>query len=488
MGSSREKWETGLRIKCQHSVVTLSVLSGAWRRERCQLYGRSSVAESSPFSVQPFLRIWQTQVAKGDPTIFGVRMPDLDPSAIRLVVAIGIGLLIGAERERRKGGGPRRGPAGVRTFALAAFAGALSCYLRSEVLLVLVAGAAVIFSALAYRNAARRDPGLTTEFALIVSVLLGALTMQKPLLAAGLSVVTTILLAARERLHRVLRDLLSHREAEDALVFLAATLVILPLAPDRTLGPFNAFNPRKIWELVVLVMAIGATSHIALRAFGARLGLALAGFVGGFVSASATIGSMSNRANRNPELGGSATSGAVLATVATVVQLFLVLLVTSGPTCHALALPLLFAGIAAIGYALFFVTRSSQAPSTNEAISGRAFDLRLAFLFAGTISVILFLCAALNEHYGSRGVLVGAALSGFADTHATAISIASLVRAGRLAPETAVGPILLGFTTNTLTKAIVAFSVGGSRFGLKLLPGLVLVVAAAFVGMWVGGW
>jgi uncharacterized membrane protein YhiD involved in acid resistance len=36
-----------------------------------------------------------------------------------LGVALGCGLLIGIERERRKGSGPRRAIAGVRTFTLA---------------------------------------------------------------------------------------------------------------------------------------------------------------------------------------------------------------------------------------------------------------------------------------------------------------------------------------------------------------------------------
>ena len=413
-------------------------------------------------------------------------MPILELSAIRLAIAIGIGLLIGAERERRKGSGSQRGAAGVRTFALAAFAGALSSYLQSEALLVVVAAGAVLFSALAYRHTARRDPGLTTEFALLVTVLLGALTLQNPLLAAGLSVVVTILLAARERMHRALKNLLSEQEAHDALVFLAATLVILPIVPNRALGPFHAFNPRKIWELVVLVMAVGAASYIALRALGSRLGLALAGFVGGFISASATIGLMGNRAKRNPELGSAAASSAIFATVATVVQMFLVLLATNVVTCRALTMPLLFAGAAAIGYAVVFITLTSKIPTTNEPTAGRAFDLRLAFIFAMTITVILFLCAFLNQRYGTRGLLLGAALSGFADTHATAISIASLVSAGKLAPESAVLPILFGFATNTLTKAVVASAVGGYRFALRILPGLIAVVLAAFFGMWLG--
>ena len=412
-------------------------------------------------------------------------MPIPPNSPISLAIAIGIGLLIGSERERRKGSGSQRGAAGVRTFALAAFAGALSSYLKSEALFVVVAAGAVLFSALAYRRTARKDPGLTTEFALLVTVLLGALTMQNPLLAAGLSVVTTILLAARERLHGTLQNLLSEQEAHDALIFLAATLVILPLVPNRALGPFGAFNPRKIWELVVLVMAVGGASYIALRALGSRLGLALAGFAGGFISASATIGSMGNRAKGSPEQLSAAASGAILATVATVIQMFLVLLVTNVATCRALEMPLLFAGGAAIGYALIFVALSAKTPSANEPARGRAFDLRLAFFFAMTIAVILFLCAFLNQTYGNRGLLLGAALSGFADTHATAISIASLVSAGKLSSDSAALPILLGFTTNTLTKVVVAFTVGGYRFALKLLPGLIAVLLAAFFGMWI---
>lgn len=227
-------------------------------------------------------------------------------------------------------------------------------------------------------------------------------------------------------------------------------------------------------------------SYIALRALGSRPGLALAGFVGGFISASATIGSMGNHARRSPAVGNAAASGAILATVATVIQMFLVLLVTNVPTCRAVGMPLLFAGVAAIGYALIFVALSSKTPTANEPTPGRAFDLRLAFLFAMTITVILFLCAFLNQRYGNRGLFLGAALSGFADTHATAISIASLVSAGKLNPESAVFPVLLGFTTNTLTKVVVAFTVGGYRFALKLLPGLIAVVLAAFLGMWLG--
>jgi uncharacterized membrane protein (DUF4010 family) len=407
-------------------------------------------------------------------------------SSIHFAVAIGIGLLIGSERERRKGSGAKRGAAGVRTFALAAFAGALSSYLQSEILLVTVAAGTVLLSALAYKRTAARDPGLTTELALLVTVLLGALPLRNPLLAASLGVITTILLASRDFLHAALKNLLSEQEAHDALVFLAAALVILPLAPDREIG-FGAFNPRRILELVVLVMAMSAASYIALRAFGSRLGLPLAGLVGGFISATATIGTMGQRAKRDPALASAATSAAVLANVATVLQMVVVLLVTNVDTCRALAKPLFLSGIAAVAYALILLIRSSKTPIAQEPTPGRAFDVKLAVFFAATVSGILFFCAFLNRTYGNRGLLLGATLSGLADTHATAISIASLVSAGRLTPQAAVLPIVVGFSTNTLTKAVVALTVGNTRFALQLLPGLIALVIAAFLGMWWSG-
>src|SRR3546814_3528669 len=53
--------------------------------------------------------------------------------------------------------------------------------------------------------------------------------------------------------------------------------LILPLLPDQAVGPFGVLNPRRIWIVVILVMAIGGTGHIAVRALGARFGLPLAG-------------------------------------------------------------------------------------------------------------------------------------------------------------------------------------------------------------------
>jgi uncharacterized membrane protein (DUF4010 family) len=97
--------------------------------------------------------------------------------------------------------------------------------------------------------------------------------MQHPALAGGLAVTVAIVLAAKSRLHRFVGDTLTENELEDALLFAGATLVILPLVPDRPMGPYAAFNPHAIWVVVILIMAISAASYVAVRLLGARFGL-----------------------------------------------------------------------------------------------------------------------------------------------------------------------------------------------------------------------
>jgi len=399
-----------------------------------------------------------------------------------LAVALGIGLLIGAERERRKGKGPSRGPAGIRTFAITALVGALSLQLGGEILLAVATAGVMVLTALAYFRSSAEDPGLTTEIALVITVLLGGWAVREPVVAAGAGVVVAMLLSAREEIHRFVRDVLTEGEMRDALILLAATLVILPLVPDRYLGPYDALNPRTIWIVMILIMTISAAGHVAVRALGPRYGLPLAGFFAGFVSSSATIGAMGGRASKQHEMMRPAVAGAVLSTVATVLQMAAVLAATNSATLALMSAALALAGIAAMGYGALFTLRAMTPAASQQTPLGRAFNLGTAALFALMFSAILLVAAALREHMGQAGVVVAAAAAGFVDTHSAAASVASLVAAGKLAAADAVLPILAAFTTNTLTKIGFALVSGGMRFAMQIVPGLILVNAAALLG------
>ena len=401
---------------------------------------------------------------------------------LNLAVALGIGLLIGAERERRKGEGPSRSPAGIRTFTVASLAGAISCIVGGEVLLAVATAGVIILTAVAYWRAHEDDPGLTTEIALIVTVLLGGLSMQQPVLAAGLAVTVAVLLAARSRLYRFVRSVLTEDELQDALIFAGATLVVLPLVPDRPMGPYGALNTHSIWILVILVMAISAAGYVAVRMLGARFGLPIAGLASGFISSTATIGAMGARVAKATGILAAAVAGAVLSTIATIVQMALVLATTSMTTFRTLSVPLICAGLAAVVYGMVFTIQALQQKTESEVQSGRAFSLSTALGFALTLSCILVASAALREWFGETGIIVAAALAGFVDTHSAAISVASLVASGKMSAADAVFPILAGLSTNTISKMFLAGISGGRSFALRVTPGLIVVTVAAWAG------
>ena len=402
---------------------------------------------------------------------------------LNLAVALGIGLLIGAERERRKGEGPSRSPAGIRTFTVASLAGAASFIVGGEVLLAVATAGVIILTAVAYWRAHEDDPGLTTEIALVLTTLLGGLSMQQPALAAGLAVTVAVLLAARSRLHRFVRSVLTEDELQHALIFAAATLVVLPLVPDRPMGPYDALNPHSIWILVILVMAISAAGYVAVRMLGARFGLPIAGLASGFISSTAAIGAMGARVAKTRDVLAAAVAGAVLSTIATIVQMAFVLAATSMTTLRTLSVPLIFAGVAAILYGTVFTIRALQQKTESEAQRGQAFNLSTALVFALTLSSILVVSAALREHFGETGIIVAAALAGFVDTHSAAISVASLVASGKMSATDAVFPILAGLSTNTMSKMFLAGVSGGRSFALRVIPGLIIVALAAWIGM-----
>ena len=185
-------------------------------------------------------------------------MPGVYDLACRFAAALGIGLLIGAERERRKGEGPSRSPAGIRTFMIAALSGGVSFALGGVPLLAITFLGVAGLCAIGYMRTEEQDPGLTTETALLLTVLLGGFALKEPVTASALAVTVAIALMARTRIHHFIRDVLSEEELTDALIFAAAALVVLPLVPDRYVGPFSAVNPRTIWKIVILIMSISA--------------------------------------------------------------------------------------------------------------------------------------------------------------------------------------------------------------------------------------
>ena len=401
---------------------------------------------------------------------------------LNFAVALGVGLLIGLERERSKGEGLARRPAGIRTFALVALLGAIATHVGGAPLLAVGAIGVAVLAALSYVLSHDEDPGLTTEIGLIATPLLGGLAMSDTALAAGLGAVVAIIFAAKAPLHRFVMRTLTAAEVTDGLVFAVATLVIWPQLPDRYLGPFEALNPYKIWFLIVLVLALGASGHVATRALGTRFGLPVAGLASGFVSSTATIGSMAGRAAKDPSSMRAAVAGATFSTVATFIQLAILLASITRPTFFAMAPALATGAIVATLYGFAFALRAGT-PETTSAVDaepGRAFSVWTALALAAMMTVMLVFAAALRQWLGETGIAVGAVVAGFVDAHSAAISVASLAASAKITPQEAVLPILAALTSNAAAKLAMAIGAGSQGFALRIAPGIVSPIAAAW--------
>lgn len=411
---------------------------------------------------------------------------------LNLAVALGIGLLIGAERERKKGDeGDRRkntvgssSVAGIRTFTIASLLGAVSSAVDPMLLIASII-CVTVFVAAATFVSKDENPSLTTEVSLVFTVILGGLAMSAAGLAASLAVAVAILLAAKEPMHWFVRGAVTKDEMIDFLIIAAATMIVLPIVPNEFIGPFDAVNPRNLWLIVIFVMFIGALGHLALRLLGSRTGLPLVGLVSGFISSIATIGAMGSRVRKNPEMMTTAVAGATLSSLSTILQICMLLAAIHRPTMNALVMPLVFGGVSIAAYGLVMTLSSYHQNGGEVNHLSRSFSVKTALTLAILIAVVLIASAGLRAWLGQTGLVIATGVAGLADAHAATISVASLALSGTLAPANAVIPILVAFSVNAASKVVAAIITGGGDFARRVTLGLVIQVSAVWIAWWI---
>jgi uncharacterized membrane protein (DUF4010 family) len=399
-----------------------------------------------------------------------------------VAAALGIGMLIGLERERHKGRGDSRACAGLRTFAITALSGYAAMLVGGGLLVGIMAFGLAMLVCVAYWRSLSNDPGVTSEVALLTVLVLGALCSTAPELAIVIGVVIAALLMYRQKLHHFARSQLTEAEMRDGLVLLIAALVVLPLAPDRFIGPYAAINLRTICTLTVLLMAVGAMGHIAVRTLGSRYGYAISAIASGFASSTMTIAAMGHLVTKEPEHIKILSAAAILSNLATVTQVGLILGAVDTGLLRQMWGPLLcgVAATALYGLGLMFPGPSTGASQPIKV--GGAFNLKLALVVTLTMTGITVLSSVMLSHFGETGVMLTATLTGFADAHSSTASIASLAKAGQLPFDAIAGPALMAVSSNSLSKCLVAWVSGGRRFAAYVIPGQVLLTLAMWAG------
>jgi uncharacterized membrane protein (DUF4010 family) len=410
-------------------------------------------------------------------------------SWIGLLVALGCGLLVGIERERRKGRGPTRAAAGMRTFTLVTLAGALAQSLAPGLLVVAGALGVAALAALGYWRSQRPrsdDPGLTTEVALLVAYLVGVQCMVQPALGAGCGAILAGLLAARENMHRFATEWLTELELRDALVLAGVALVVVPLAPDAALPWLGGLAPRTAAWLVLVILLMQAVAHVAGRLLGDRQALALTGLLGGFVSSTATIATLGAQARGEAPAGQRTLAGAAaLSGAATWLQALALCAVASPALLPALVVPASAGLLAALLGSIPAWLGNGLAPAlrAEPAAARRPLRLREALLVALLLLAVSATVAWAQVHFGNAGLWTGTALTALADAHAPIAASFVLHHAGTLAAGDTLRAALLAVSVNTASRCVVAALSGGALYGWRVARVLVLSAAAAWTAL-----
>jgi uncharacterized membrane protein (DUF4010 family) len=405
-----------------------------------------------------------------------------DPMALRIAVALGLGMLIGLERERAKG---QEGGAGVRTFALIALAGAIAGHLQLDLGLDWIALA--IFAAVgallvtSYVLTARQgDTGITTEVSALLAFLLGLLCAHGQLqMAGGVAVAMALMLALRDWLHGLARRI-DTADVEATLKFAIVTLIVLPLVPDRNFGPapLDVLNPYRIWLMVVLISGLNFASYLLIKILGTEHGIGLAGLLGGLASSTAVTLGFSQR-SRQP--GADARALALGILLAWTVMFFRVLAIAaliSGPLGARLALPMAALCLVSLG-ASYWLWRRQPAKERGEVKSGEnPFELGEAIKFGLLFGIVVFLAKAAEVYLGEAGLYLAAAIAGLSDVDAITLAMADLARDAAESLGIAARAIVIAVLANTLVKSALAAGLGSAELRRLTLPISALLFAA----------
>jgi len=400
-----------------------------------------------------------------------------------LATALGCGLLVGLDRERRKSQGSRHAVAGLRTFALAALSGAAAMLTAQPALVALGALLLVGLTVVGYWRERSGDPGLTTEVALFLTYLVGVIAALHAALAATLAVVLAALLTERERLHHLATEWLSPAEIRDGITLLALVLLVLPHLPDRPLwGP--VLNPHVIGQLLVLLLGLQSLAHLSRRLLAAQHALALSALASGFVSSSATVATMGMAVREGRGEVRPMAGAALLSCVGTLVQIPLLAAAVQVAWVPVLLLPSLAGGALALLWGLWMVRSAAPAPEGTQPLAGdgRMFSLRSAALVAAMLTGIQALVYGMGLWLGPEGLRAGTLLASLAELHSAVAAVMAATLPGDA--QGAQATIALALGVHALSKCVNAGITGGWRYALALAPGLLGHTAVVMV--WLG--
>jgi uncharacterized membrane protein (DUF4010 family) len=400
----------------------------------------------------------------------------------RLGVALAVGLLVGLERGwRTRDDADTDRTAGLRTYGLSGLLGGISAALGVLTDPLVLAAAMLAYTAAVgaffYREAREeRNFSATGLVAALLTFAVGAYAVVgTPAVAIATAVAMTIVLALREQLHGIVRNV-TWLELRAVLTLMAMTFLLLPVLPDRAIDPWDSLNPYDTWLLAILIAAVSFIGYVLVRVTGDSVGIGLASLTGGLSSSTATTLALA-RMQRESSGAARVLAGGVLMAGSimmfrVVVIVFLLLPALAGRIAPAVA----GAGVICLVAGALMTFRSNGSNERPDFGLKNPFELKTALKLAALIAVIGLVANIVVLQVGNSGVFAVAALSGLADVDAVTLSFARMAD-GHLAFDAAALGIVIAVASNTIAKTAMAVWLGDRSFGA--LVGVVNAAAIA---------
>ena len=388
----------------------------------------------------------------------------LSPYIIGLLVATGIGLIIGLEREFDAGNGDRL--AGIRTFPIISISGCLITFLAqvfSPWILILSIPGLLLFAGIAYyAKSLKGDVGLTTSLTILVAFILGTLSALhyiREALAAAVLLVT--LLSLKNKQHSFITQI-TQEELFAFVKFAVLSLLIFPFLPDADYGPNGILNPRDIGIVVVIVSSLSFVGYLLIKFGSAKKGILLTAFLGGLFSSTAVTWVFSSKSKEANELSAHYASGIVLASSVMFLRVAVVTYIFNRAILSVLWLPCVLMALTG-GIAAYLIIRNSARNVAKQEIQlGNPLNIISALSFG-----LLFIGISLMVYYadvylGTKGLYLSGLISGFADVDAISISMSKFALATSKI-DLAVSIIVIAILSNTIVKLFIAVFKGSTQ-------------------------
>ncbi|MFB1096921.1 MgtC/SapB family protein [Vibrio diabolicus] len=409
-----------------------------------------------------------------------------------LLIALLLGAIVGTQRGwvmRNSVEGSR--VAGIRTFSLVGLLGGLVGILANiytPLLIGFALIALVILTCIAFVIQQKKsgDVSITGVVSIMVVFVLGNLAVSgEAVLAAAAAVITAVVLDNKRELHQALQKLQEY-ELDAALRLLLISIVMLPLLPNQSYGPWNALNPYEIWWMVVLIASISFVGYFAIKIGGAKRGILFTSVFAGLSSSTALTLQFSHLSREQASISPLLASG-ILLSCGTMFPRLLIVLSVINPQLVKLLWPIVMAMMVALYIPAWWIWRKSeveQIEQSNKQTNPLA--LQSALFFGLVLAVIMLLAHALSDWFGNAGVLILSALSGITDVDAISLTLGRQ-STQTLSVTTAALGILIAASVNTIVKMGMVIAIGDKKLWRRIAPvmtGCVVVGAGVFMALY----